>query len=189
MKKASSSEALINDLIARTRVNLQEAQTLKDQPLDALNWRRHSMSWSTLECIEHLNLYGDFYLPEISRRITKSNHAPATDFQTGWLGDYFAKSMLPREKLNKMKTFKDKNPLGSNLDKNAIDRFIQQQEKTLELLEQARNTDLTKTKTAISISKWIKLRLGDTFRVVVYHNQRHLRQAFNTLAQYQAEHQ
>ena len=37
--------------------------------------------------------------------------------------------------------------------------------------------DLNKIKTAISISKWIKLKLGDTFRVVVYHNERHIKQA------------
>ena len=34
-----------------------------------------------------------------------------------------------------------------------------------------------KTKTAISISKLIKLRLGDTFRVLIYHNERHIKQA------------
>ncbi|MEO9077333.1 MAG: DinB family protein, partial [Gelidibacter sp.] len=31
--------------------------------------------------------------------------------------------------------------------------------------------------TAISISNLIKLKVGDTFRVVVYHNERHLVQA------------
>ncbi|RXM56703.1 hypothetical protein BOQ60_25350, partial [Chryseobacterium sp. CH1] len=30
--------------------------------------------------------------------------------------------------------------------------------------------DLEKTKTSISISKLIKLKLGDTFRFVIYHN-------------------
>ncbi len=44
------------------------------------------------------------------------------------------------------------------------------------LLEQSRDTNLTKIKTSISISKWIKLRLGDTFRIVIYHNLRHITQ-------------
>lgn len=42
--------------------------------------------------------------------------------------------MLPKEKLNKMKTFKDKNPLNANLDKLIIDKFINQQIKLLDLL-------------------------------------------------------
>ena len=82
-----------------------------------------------------------------------------------------------KEKLNKMKTFKDKNPLGSKLDKSTIERFISQQEQVLNLLDKSRKIDLSKTKTAISISKLIKLRIGDTFRVVIYHNERHLVQA------------
>lgn len=41
----------------------------------------------------------------------------------------------------------------------------------------ARNKDLGKIKTSISISKWIKLKLGDTFRVIIYHNERHIVQA------------
>jgi hypothetical protein len=35
--------------------------------------------------------------------------------------------MLPKEKLNKMKTFKDKNPLNAVLDKTVINKFIDQQ--------------------------------------------------------------
>lgn len=85
--------------------------------------------------------------------------------------------MLPKEKLNKMKTFKDKNPIGSGLDKRTIERFINQQEQLLNLLDKSKEIDLNKIKTAISISKWIKLKLGDTFRVVIYHNDRHIVQA------------
>lgn len=85
--------------------------------------------------------------------------------------------MLPKEKLNKIKTFKDKNPIGRKLDKTTIERFISQQEEVLNLLDKSRKIDLNKTKTAISISNLIKLKIGDTFRVVVYHNERHIVQA------------
>jgi len=85
--------------------------------------------------------------------------------------------MLPKEKLNKMKTFKSMNPIGSNLDKTVLETFLSQQKTSLELLQQAEKVSLTKNKTGISISKWIKLKLGDTFRVVIYHNLRHIIQA------------
>lgn len=171
------SEDLINDLIKRTQQTLKQTQQLKKLPLEILNKKSAPESWSALECIEHLSLYGDFYLPEIEKKIQQSNSKPSPFFRSGILGNYFAKSMLPKEQLNKMKTFKDKNPLGSKLDLSTLDRFIAQQQKTIQLLHQAKSVSLTKTKTAISISKWIKLRLGDTFRVVIYHNQRHLAQA------------
>ncbi len=178
-----TSEKLVQDLIERTRVNSNQAEKFKLLSNEKLNLRIKQDSWSILECLEHLNLYGDFYIPEIKTSIEKSKTQPRGTFKSGILGNYFAKSMLPKEKLNKMKTFKDKNPIGSALDKSTIDRFILQQEQFLTLLDKSRAVDLGKTKTAISISKWIRLKLGDTFRVVIYHNDRHILQANNVLTQ------
>tara|TARA_B110000503_G_scaffold130446_1_gene203854 strand:+ start:104 stop:649 length:546 start_codon:yes stop_codon:yes gene_type:complete len=175
------SEKLIQDLIERTKENMNPAEKLSTLSIDKLNWKVEQNSWSILECLEHLNLYGDFYIPEIKSKIENSSTLPNRNFKPGMLGDYFAKGMLPKEKLNKMKTFKDKNPIGGALDKKVIQRFIAQQEQLLNLLDQTRKIDLNKTKTAISISKWIKLKLGDTFRVVIYHNDRHIAQANNVL--------
>ena len=171
------SDELIHDLMMRTKTNIKEAQKFEQYSIQDLNHRNTPESWSILECIEHLNLYGDFYLPEITKKIQVASKGNYPHFKSGWLGNYFAKSMLPKEKLNTMKTFKDKNPIGSSLDKNCITKFIHQQEEMIQLLERAKRVNLTKTKTAISISKWIKLRLGDTFRVVIYHNDRHMIQA------------
>lgn len=172
-----ASEKLIQDLIESTQININQAQKLHTLSIENLNWRAEKDSWSILECFEHLNLYGDFYIPEIKSRIENSKTVPEKNFKSGILGNYFAKSMLPKEKLNKMKTFKDKNPIDSTLYKTNIDRFISQQEEILNLLDQSRKIDLNKTKTSISISKLIKLKIGDTFRVVVYHNKRHIMQA------------
>lgn len=171
------STDLIEDLISRTKEVLNQAIELQQIGEEQLNWKPEASSWSILECIEHLNRYGDFYLPEIKERIQNSNTKPATAFKSGLLGNYFAKSMLPKEKLNKMKTFKSMNPVGSDLDVSLVDKFINQQRGLLDLLNKSRTVDLQKTKTSISISSWIKLRLGDTFRVVIYHNQRHMVQA------------
>ncbi|MNY06764.1 DinB superfamily protein [compost metagenome] len=77
-----------------------------------------------------------------------------------------------------MKTFQNMNPLNSQLDKRVIDEFVDQQNELLRLLETSRKVSLNKTRTSISISKWIRLKLGDTLRFVIYHNQRHMAQAF-----------
>lgn len=89
--------------------------------------------------------------------------------------------MIPKENLNKMKTLKAMNPIHSNPDKSVVDIFIQHQEKLLALLKEAQNVDLEKTKTNINISKLIRLKLGDTFRFVIYHNQKHVNQIIRIL--------
>ena len=171
------STDLIADLTKRTEDVIQGAQQLLELSEAILNTKPSADSWSALECIEHLNRYGDFYLPEIQQRMDKAPENTTGRFKTGWLGNYFAKSLLPKPKLNRMKTFTSMDPAGSQLDKSVLTTFLKQQQEMLRLLEQAETVDLTRTKTSISISSWIRLRLGDTFRVVIYHNQRHMEQA------------
>ncbi|PWJ44609.1 DinB family protein [Sediminitomix flava] len=180
-----ASELLIEDLIDRTREVLNESTQLMSLSEKELNFRMEENKWSVLECIEHLNLYGDFYIPEIGKQMSRYTGKSSLFFRSSWLGNYFANMMLPREKLNKIQTFKDKNPIGSQLNKQVIEKFIHQQKDILNLLHEAQNVDLRKVKTGISISNWIKLRLGDTFRVVIYHNQRHIVQAKRTLRYYE----
>lgn len=180
-KKKMRSAALIEELTQMTQRHLVAIEQVLARDEHDLNWRAAEGSWSVLECLEHLNRYGNFYLPEIARRIDIGNRKQPEIFKSGWLGDYFAKSMLPKEKLNKMKTFKNMNPLGSDLTKEVTIKFKSQLEEMLRLLETAKGIDLTRTKTSISISNWIKLRLGDTFRVVIYHNERHMAQVKRVL--------
>lgn len=171
------TQDLIEELIELTQKNVKVVQEFKKLPIEKLNQKQNAESWSVLECIEHLNKYGDFYIPEIENQIEKSTHKKSETFKSGILGNYFAKSMLPKEKLNKMKTFKSMNPLNCSLNKSVLKKFIYQQEQILKLLEKSKHTNLKRVKTSISIAKWIKLRLGDTFRVVIYHNLRHIDQA------------
>jgi hypothetical protein len=170
------SEKLIQTLLEQTREIINQAEKLKSYDLNTLTWKENEISWSILECLEHLNLYGDFYLPQIESKIENSTTKTDIEFNSGILGNYFAKSMLPKEKLNKMKTFKDKNPLNANLDKTVINKFINQQIKLLDLLNQSRNVSLNKMKIQISISSLVKLKLGDTFQFFINHIIRHLNQ-------------
>lgn len=170
------SEKLIQTLLEQTRQIINQTEKLKSYDLNILTWKENEISWSILECLEHLNLYGDFYLPQIESKIENSTTKTDIEFNSGILGNYFSKSMLPKEKLNKMKTFKDKNPLNANLDKTVIDKFINQQIKLLDLLNQSRNVSLNKVKIQTSISSLIKLKLGDTFQFFINHIIRHLNQ-------------
>ena len=170
------SEKLIQSLLEQTRQIINQAEKLKPYDLSRLTWKEDEISWSILECLEHLNLYGNFYLPQIESKIQNSGTKAENEFKSGILGSYFAKTMLPKRKINKMKTFKDKNPLNVKLDKTAIDRFINQKIKLLKLLSQSRNVSLNKVKIQTSISSLIRLKLGDTFQFFINHIVRHLNQ-------------
>ncbi|WP_326983087.1 DinB family protein [Chryseobacterium sp. MYb264] len=176
-----SSSQLLSELKSITSDNIVFVEELLPRSEGDLNYRISDDSWSIMECIEHLNRYGNFYIPEINQRILLSRSISDSVFISGLLGNYFAKSMYPKIKVNKMKTFKNMNPIHSRLNKDVLTEFIKQQNHLFKLLDHAQNVSLNKIKTSISISTLIKLRLGDTFRFVIYHNLRHIEQAKRVL--------
>lgn len=175
-----SNRSLLAELKNKTQSILNESQLFLEFSNEELNFKQSPESWSILECLEHLNRYGRFYLHEIDSRMKNEifSHVKSdVIFKSGWLGNYFADSMVPKSTMKKMKTFKSMNPMNSVLDKSVIHEFINQQKKMLDLLEKAETKNLSKIKCGITITKLLKLRLGDTFRFVIYHNERHLLQA------------
>lgn len=173
------SALLIAEMLQLTEKSTTAARKLLLLSDLQLNFKENPDTWSILECIEHLNRYGDYYLPEIQSQILaqKAGHVSPI-FKTGLLGNYFAGLMqVQNGKMKKMKSPKDKNPSHSTLTRLTIDRFLKQQELLQSLLLQSKRVDLQRTKTAISLSKLIRLRLGDTFRFFVYHIERHVLQA------------
>lgn len=177
-KMEFNKRGLLADLKSDVTKGIEQAKAFKKLNSEQLNYKENPESWSILECLEHLNLYGDFYLQEIEKRILETSPTKSEVFKSSFLGNYFAKTMQPKAdgSIQKMKTFKDKNPLHSELSITTIDKFLKQQNQLLTLLEQAERLDLTKIKTKTTLPI-IKFRLGDTFRFVIYHINRHLLQA------------
>jgi hypothetical protein len=135
--------------------------------------------WSVGECLQHLNFYGDFYLPEMRRAMQKSNLPPTPQYQSGWLGKKFIESikMKPDGSISKMKSPKKANPIHIEVADNIVEQFIAQQRDYLQLLDEAQNAHFAKVRVGISIATWLKVSLGDALQFTIYHNQRHLHQA------------
>ena len=176
--KINRSELIVNlkDQINRTTADVVSFRSLSP---DRLNYKKTTESWSILECLEHLNRYGDFYLVEIEKQILTAPKSPqALVFNSGILGNYFAEMMLPKNgRVKKMKTFKKMDPANSNLPITVLEKFLKQQERMLSLLEMAGEVDLTRITTGITLTSWLRFRLGDTFRFTINHIERHVEQA------------
>ena len=175
---------LIAELLSLTQKSITAVNRFKTLKISQLNFKSSAQQWSILECVEHLNLYGDFYLPEMQKQLLNTTYKGNNlIFKSGIIGNYFADLMkIKNGKIKKIKSPKNKNPVNSALTITTINRFLKQQELLKIILQQALATDICKIKTAISLSKFIKLRLGDTFRFYVYHVERHIIQAEKIIA-------
>jgi len=139
--------------------------------------------WSVIQVLEHLNSYGRYYLLAMERSMNKDTET-VEYFKPGWIGDYFTKLMKPGENgqvSNKMKSPKDHRPSKYPDAFPVLNTFLEQQQYLLDLLESAKSKNIGAIRTPVSISRFIKLKLGDTFRFFVAHEQRHFVQINNAL--------
>lgn len=141
-------------------------------------------SWSANECLQHLNSYGDYYLPAIEKAMQQHSTPSTYPFKPGWLGGWFTRMMQTNptgQPAKKMKAPKQHVPVALPPAHEVIARFIDQQEQLLQLLQQAETSNLSRIKVPISIAPMIKLQLGDVLAFLVAHNHRHVQQAHRAL--------
>lgn len=167
---------VINNLEEKVKMTVEVVQSFLKLPDATLEKSSSPERWSVLQCVEHLNRYGEFYLPEFSRCLKKAPKANEENFSSGYWGKLFTTGMLPEEKMKTMKTFKSKNPHKNDVDKKVLSNFLKQQQELLAILEQAKRVDLQKNPCRITIPL-LKMRLGDTLRFYVFHQVRHVVQA------------
>lgn len=183
------SSELLDDLL---KDNLSINDIFQNQffylSTDQLNWKPGMESWSISECLEHIMLSGQFYLNEITNCYL--NHKPESEpldiiFRPGIIGNYSTNSVKPKDSgviKNKMRTFSRMEPGKSGIEpKELFLDFRKYQDDLAILIEKARYYNLNTLKINSSIGKIIRFKLGDAFRFVIAHNQRHIQQAINVL--------
>ncbi|MFN2458322.1 MAG: DinB family protein [Chitinophagaceae bacterium] len=182
--KKFKSEDLINELQIDVGKIIAVAEFFKGVEKGKLVYQDHKDKWSVVQILEHLNSYGRYYLPAIDKAIAQKTNENSAWFNPGRLGSYFTNSMKPTnvfEVKNKMKAMKNYCfPNNLNVD-TVLNEFLEQKNLLLRLLEVAKDRDLNTIRISIAISKLIRLKLGDVFRFLVAHEQRHMIQARNTL--------
>ena len=183
MKKFKSEE-LINQLQSDIHQIIAAANHLETADPVKLNYCPQEGSWSVAQVLEHLNAYNRYYLPVIEKSMIHISKDTSAWFIPGLLGNYFTQMMAPNnvyEIKNKIKAAKNYSP-GKGLNVESVFKeFYQHQNKLLQLLEVARRRNLNSIRIPISISKLIRLKLGDTFRFLIAHEQRHMIQARNAV--------
>lgn len=172
---------VIQELKNYVQAHLEFAKKLRDKKDSALNHHPSEGAWNALQCLEHLNRYGDFYLAEIGNNVSKAKKQTTNKtFKAGFWGKLFTNMMLPKKGMFKMKTFADKNPKAIQLSRKTIDTFIQQQDAWLTLLEKAKQVDLNKNSCKLTLPL-LKMNLGSTLQFNLFHNERHIVQAKKAL--------
>jgi DinB superfamily len=183
MKKINSN-TLLQNLQDDVRQIIFNANQLQQYPKEILTKQPEPNAWSVAQVLEHLNMYSRYYMEAIEKQLHRNQTIASNSFVPGWLGNYFANLMKPTKEnkiAKKMKAPKNAIP---SLQPNANDmlgEYINHQHHLLNLLTIAKSANLNGNRIPTSLSKLIKLKLGDTFRFFVAHEQRHFLQIATVL--------
>ncbi len=176
--KSIDKSKLLDSLQNQVELQLQEVvKTFQNLDDNTLLEPGAGGGWSIAQCLEHLNRYGRYYLPQIKKGLDSYNGTSCDTFKSTWFGNYFTKMMDPQTGKRKLKAFKNYIP-SRNINAHAVvAEFIDQQELLLSYIQQARQADLNTIRIPVSILKFVRMKLGDVFQFVIAHNQRHVLQA------------
>ncbi len=152
------------------------------------NWRKDADSWSINEVFAHLNEYAAYYHQAFSSKIARTRFRDPKDvFISSPLGRSAWKSMKLGNAKNVKRKFKAQRSYNPSLHpelvkENSIEQFNSYQTDLMSIIDEAAAVNLRKVKIPISISKIVRLKLGDALLFVVYHNERHMYQALSILS-------
>lgn len=172
-------QELISSLQQDVQQTLLQLDRVQQIPADVLLQQPEAGKWSIAQVLEHLNGYNRFYLAAIEKALNNSTQQAPRTYKAGWFGDYFTRLMEPRPDGSLPKKMSAPAPynFGPELDaEQVLNEFREGQRQLLSLLDKARTADLGGIKVPISISRLIKLKLGDVFRFVIAHQLRHFLQ-------------
>jgi len=184
-----SSEKLLDQVQQEFQDIIERAKAIEALPEELQLHRESPDRWHAVECIEHINLTLDVYLPNMQQAICKAKHRnwlAKPTFKSGFFGNKMTEGTRPGADGQigfRMKTFKKTTPETITENTRAVfDKFYAQHEAMLEAIEEARSINLEKARVVSLIGPLLKFRLGDAFRFMAAHDSRHVLQAEKAIA-------
>jgi hypothetical protein len=172
---------LLQDLFDRNEQCFLMLQQLSMQPQEVLTKKLSSQQWSALECIDHLLQHLVADLPKIKSALVPQNIWPSYDtvYKATFIGDYLANALLPNAKgqIVKMRAVFSKKPKVGQSDISLLDAVKLSLLEIKGICDTGDKFNFNKKNIPVLFIPLLKMNIGDKLRALVYHNERHLRQA------------
>jgi hypothetical protein len=147
---------------------------------DLFNWKPDEESWSVGECVAHLNIVAEAYLPKLEAAVRSGGPRNDGPFTYGFVARKMIEGMRPGA--SSLSTSRSLNPseggTRSNIDKDqALRVFDNYTERYVAVCNTAEGLDLAKIKIRYPFFWLLRLPLGATLEITGLHARRHARQA------------
>jgi hypothetical protein len=175
---ASASPAWPARLIAEFDAADQSAKKLvAGLTPEQLNWRPAPSSWSVGQCLEHLCVANEVYLPAISSSLPGQPVSAVSEIQVGWFGRWFiSRHIEPSPQTSQARAPKKITP-GARVELSVLDRFLRSNQAARELVRRASDYDVNRIRFRNPFIPVIRFTVGTGLEIISGHERRHLLQA------------
>lgn len=142
-----------------------------------LNWQPQPGAWSIGQCLEHLCITNEVYLPAISLSLAGKLVRPVPEITPGWFGRWFIKSFIEPSPQTKRAKAPKKIVPGAQIDPSILDRFLRSNQAAREVVLQARDYDVNHIRFKNPLLGILRFTAGTGLEIVSGHERRHLLQA------------
>lgn len=165
--------------------SLELAEPFHDLTDAQLNWRPADDAWSIGQCIEHLLLANRQYLPVMRAAVDSTPPREGDEeptYRSSFLGRLMVYAVGPDSKMS-VPVPKQLVPSAAPVTQIIVKEFDTNTRAIIQLLADTAEIDLSRVKIQSPFAVWMRLRLGDAFKIIEVHNKRHLLQAARVLSQ------
>lgn len=145
-----------------------------------LNWKPGPDKWSIAQCLDHLAVAGEKFVPYLTAAIALGREKWPVDtpvvYRPSRLGGWLIKLVVPeaKRKVTAPKVFR---PSATAEIHGSLDRFLRQQEGFLHFVHAAEGLNYNKVKLRSPVTAFMRYSLADAFVIIAVHCRRHLAQA------------
>ncbi|HEV2987504.1 MAG TPA: DinB family protein [Candidatus Angelobacter sp.] len=144
---------------------------------EQLNWQPQPGAWSVGQCLEHLCVANEVYLPAISTSLAEKPVSPVQEITLGWFARWFITSFIAPSPQTRRARAPKKIVPGARVEPSILERFLKSNMMARELIRQAGNYDVNRIRFKNPLLSLLRFTVGTGLEIVSKHEQRHLLQA------------
>jgi hypothetical protein len=144
---------------------------------EQLNWQPASGAWSIGQCLEHLCLGNEIYLPAISAALVDQPASAVPEITLGWFARWFIRSYIEPSPITRRGSSPKKSAPARHVQLSVIDRFLRTNEDARRLIHEAEPLNVNRIRFVNPFVPGIRFTVGAGLKITCGHERRHLLQA------------
>lgn len=144
---------------------------------EQLNWQPSPGCWSVGQCVEHLCVMNEVYLPPIAKAMEKKADSPVEEITHGAFSRWFIRSFAEPSAQAKQAKAPPKIRPTRHVSIGVLERFLAGNQACREVIARARTKNVNRIRFWNPFIPGLRFTAGSALQIIASHERRHLLQA------------